>query len=197
MPPADRPDHAPRGFEWLPDAYQRDIEPLGEEARENMRQALADGDVEAILRSPYGPRKPVLDHMWEKDDVERKVYRRFEDGWMRAKYGPDKIPFCGWIFVEKKTWAKAVAALGGQKTHAQFSENSARAYYKEYVKKIEAKGEPPPSRDDDINDIRDHFQKKIPKAFIIGLRSELAPDHWKTPGPKVLSENIKSDRSTD
>jgi hypothetical protein len=183
-PPADRPERAPRGFEWLPDAYHRDVEPLGDEALEKIGEALAEGDVEVILRSPHGERKPVPDRMWDKDEVERKVYRRFEDGWMRAKYGPDKVPFCGWIFVEKNTWAKAVATPSQRRTPARFSENAVRAMFRGYIKEIEDNNKPVPKREHDVKAVREHFERDIPKHFIFKLRSELAPDRWKKPGPK-------------
>ena len=50
----DRPEHSPRGYEWLPDVYKRDIEALGPEARECARQVLVEGEIDAILRTPLG-----------------------------------------------------------------------------------------------------------------------------------------------
>ncbi len=41
-------------YEWLPDAYERDVKPHGPEARETVRQALAEGDFETLLLDTIG-----------------------------------------------------------------------------------------------------------------------------------------------
>lgn len=102
-PPPGRPEHTPRGYEWLPEAYKRDVEPDSAEARETVRQALAEGDIEAKLHVKVGKTFDVFDHMWAKWPFADKVYPRFEDGWMRMSLRPSLDgPYVeGWIFVRK------------------------------------------------------------------------------------------------
>ena len=61
--PSDRPEHSPRGYEWLPDAYERDVKLHGPEARETVRQALADDDFEALLLDTIGKQYPIPHRM--------------------------------------------------------------------------------------------------------------------------------------
>lgn len=95
----DRPEHSPRDHEWLPDAYHRDVEPHGPEARELVRQALAEGDIKALLRTPVGELFDVAARMWRKDSLDQKVYPRFEGGRMRIRLGPSRSYVKGWVFV--------------------------------------------------------------------------------------------------
>ena len=95
-----RPEHSPRGYEWLPDAYKRAVKPLGLKGREHARQILAEGDVKAILRAPFGGRYSIFERMWDKEPLEKKVYPRFKDGWMRMRLELYVGPYLeGWIFV--------------------------------------------------------------------------------------------------
>ena len=97
-----RPEHSPRGYEWLPDAYKRDVKPLGLKGREHARQMLAEGDVKAILRTPFGGRYSIFERMWDKEPLETKVYPRFTDGKMRMRLEPYVGHYVkGWIFVSE------------------------------------------------------------------------------------------------
>ncbi len=74
----------------------------GPEGRERARQILAEGDVEATLRTLNGDRFPIPERMWDKEPLEKKVYRRFKDGWMRMRPNPPTGPYVsGWVFVPK------------------------------------------------------------------------------------------------
>lgn len=95
-----RPEHCPEGHEWLPDAYSRDIAPHGQEARELVRIALAEGRVKALLRDEYGQRIPAAERMWDKEPLDQKVYPWFENGRMRMRLQPYVGPYIvAWIFV--------------------------------------------------------------------------------------------------
>ena len=100
FPPSERPEHSPRGYEWLPDAFKRDVEPHGPDAREQVRQALAEDDFKAMLRTKIGKRYEIDPRMWDKEPLAQKVYPRFKDGWMRMRlklYGGPYVS--GWVFV--------------------------------------------------------------------------------------------------
>ncbi len=75
--PPKRPEHCPKGYEWLPDAYKRDVERHGPEALERKRQALAEGEIIAKLRTRSGERHEIAPRMWDKEPVAEKVYPRF------------------------------------------------------------------------------------------------------------------------
>ena len=103
----NRPEHHPEGYEWLPDAYARDVRPHSDEAREKVRQALAEGKCTPLLRTLIGERHPIPTRMWDKEPVAKKVYPLFETGWMRMRLkfltgsgwaGPYVK---GWVFVGK------------------------------------------------------------------------------------------------
>ena len=101
-----RPEHCPRGHEWLPDAFNRDIAPYGDPATEAARRQLAEGDIEATLRQSTGDRHPVDRRMWEKEPLRSKVYPRFSDGWMRMRLTPYTGPYVkGWVFVPLRCFA--------------------------------------------------------------------------------------------
>ena len=97
----NRPEHCPERYEWLPDAYARDVKPRGLEARESVRQALAEGQSEALLRTPIGERHPIPSRMWDKEPVAEKVFPWFENGWMRMRLQLRVGPYVkGWIFIQ-------------------------------------------------------------------------------------------------
>ena len=107
----DRPEHCPPRNEWLPDAYKRDIEPLGPEARERARQALAEGDIPAKLCRPsLGKDYPVPTRMWKKEPLAEKVHPRFEDGRMRFRVTRKGRYIEGWIFVPEGKLGEAIQA---------------------------------------------------------------------------------------
>ena len=116
--PPKRPEHCPKGYEWLPDAYKRDVEHHGPEARERVRQALAEGDIIAILRTPFGERPEIDRRMWDKEPVAKKVYPRFEDGWMRMGLGLTTGLYEGryvegFVFVPQEKLGEAALAMMG------------------------------------------------------------------------------------
>ena len=96
----NRPEHSPEGYEWLPDAYARDVKPHGFDARESVRRALAEGQSEALLRTPIGERHPIPQRMWDKEPVAEKVFPWFENGWMRMRLQLRVGPYVkGWVFI--------------------------------------------------------------------------------------------------
>jgi hypothetical protein len=86
------PIHTPGGCERIDEAYRRDVQPLGPEARERVRQALADGIVKALHVSEKGDPGETPRRIWIKPPFEDKVYPTFETG--RARY---------WLDREKRT----------------------------------------------------------------------------------------------
>ena len=108
--PSSRPSYTPRGYEWLPDAYNRVFELLGAEGGELVHQMLAEGDVDAMLLNRVGNDYPVPKRMWRKYPDERKVYPRFEDGWMRVSLKPKKFVW-GWLFVPEGAFSSLTTSL--------------------------------------------------------------------------------------
>lgn len=68
----DRPEFVPRGYEFLPDAFARDARPHGREALEIFRQALAEGDIVALLQSHLGHRELIPQRIWNKYPFRRR-----------------------------------------------------------------------------------------------------------------------------
>ena len=172
----DRPEHVPKDHEWLPDAYKRDVEPLGPEARELVRQALAEGEITALLRTPFGERHPIPPRMWEKEPVAEKVYPRFEDGWMKTALEPTVSPKpMGWIFVRKGAIAKILQSTAPAGTAG--AEARCRTWLESLpVKPIPGKG-----------DLSVQAQKKFHGLSRRGFDrawATAAPDGWKRPGRK-------------
>jgi len=112
----DRPKHTPKEYEWLPEAYKRDVHPHGDEAREQIRSALVEGEIKAIIRTPQGRRYPFPPVLWDKDALDEKVWPRFEDG--RATFGiktrDGEILVSGWIFVPGGALAELLARDKGE-----------------------------------------------------------------------------------
>ncbi len=116
--PPKRPEHCPKGYEWLPDAYKRDVEPHGPEACERVRQALAEGKIKALLRTPFGERYEIAPRMWDKEPVAEKVYRRFKDGLMRMGVQLSTGLYTwryveGFVFVPQESLSEAALAMMG------------------------------------------------------------------------------------
>ena len=103
----NHPEHSPKGYEWLPDAYARDVGPHSSEAREKVRQALAEGECKPLLRTLVGERHSIPIRMWDKEPVAKKVYPVFETGWMKMRLAVATSsgwagPYVeGWVFVGK------------------------------------------------------------------------------------------------
>ncbi len=116
--PPKRPEHCPNRHEWLPNAYKRDVKPHGPEARERVRQALAEGKIIALLRTPSGERHEIDRRMWDKEPGAKKVYPRFEDGWMRMGLGLGTGLYTGryvegFVFVPQGKLSEAALAMMG------------------------------------------------------------------------------------
>ncbi len=116
--PPKRPEHCPQGYEWLPDAYKRDVEPHGPEVRERVRQAFAEGDIIALLRTRSGERHEIAPRMWDKEPIAEKVYPRFDDGWMRMGLGLTTGLYTGryvegFVFVPQEKLTEAALAMMG------------------------------------------------------------------------------------
>ena len=111
----DRPAHCPRNHEWLPDAYKRDVEPLGVEARELMREAFAEEDIEVLFLADVGDQYPLPTRMWRKASLDG-AYAAFETGRMQVKREIEKrdSPYdWGWVFVPVGVLGKALRAKMG------------------------------------------------------------------------------------
>ena len=106
--PSERPESCPRGYEWLPDAYQRDVEPHGPAAREKVRQTLAEGDIKAILQDRIGERYTIPPRMWRKEPLAQMVYPQFQEGWCRVAWPSHPHYVEGWIFIPEGALKKAL-----------------------------------------------------------------------------------------
>jgi hypothetical protein len=179
----DRPEHIPRGYEWLPDAYKRGIEPHGPEALERVRFALGEGEIEAVLLLDLGHLEPIAGRMWRKTPVAKKVLPRFEDGRMRMGLDPYKGPKVeSWILVPEGSLAKCLSGPEpGPKRSGPILRSDIQRWYRDRIREIEASGSIP-SRDDDWEAAREQFEKPISRDEIPRLRNELAPSHWKKGG---------------
>ena len=112
----DPPEHSPHGHEWLPKAYERDLEPVGSWVRERARQELAEGNVKAILLTRDGVEHAIVRRMWRKNPRSQMVYPRFEDGWMTIKLKCEtRKEVEGWIYVPVAVF-KHFASLSSRKT---------------------------------------------------------------------------------
>lgn len=179
----DRPEHVPRGYEWLPDAYKRDVEPHGPEARERVRYALAEGDIKALLLLDLGHEEPIDGRMWRKTPLARKVYPRFLDGRMRIGLHPYRGPHVwGWVFVPEGSLAQVLSQPGSTKNRStKFSRAELEDWYRGYIEALVAEGKTP-SRDEDLRAARKAFKKTIPRAPIRELRRRFAPPEWQRGG---------------
>ena len=179
----DRPEHCPQGYEWLPDAVRRDVEPHGPDALERVRQALAEGDILAKLRIPLGYRYDIDPHIWDKEPVRRKVNPRFTDGWMRIGLNPDSGPYKkGWVFVPIGSLAAILEKAPSTTDRPRsFSQAQLERCYKDHIKECEGAGKMP-SRDDDLQAVREALSKDIPRDAVRELRHRFAPDQWKKGG---------------
>ena len=188
----DRPEHVPRGYEWLPDAYKRDVEPHGPEARERVRYALAVGDIEALLLADLGHEIPIDGRMWRKTPLERKVYPRFDDGRMRIGLNPHAGPHVwGWVFVPEESLAEVLSQPDSKKKRSvKFSPVELETWYQEYVEALVAEGKTS-SRDDDVRAAHEAFGKAIPREPLRDFRRRFAPPEWQHGGrrPKKSGRN--------
>ena len=179
----DRPEHIPRGYEWLPDAYKRDVEPRGPDARERVRYALGEGDIEAVLFLDLGNIEPIDQRMWRKTPIARKVLPRFQDGRITMSlklYEGRKVS--GWVLVQEGSLAQILSAPTSiSKRSRVFSRPELRRWYKERIEGLEA-ADSIPSRDEDWKAACEQFGKRIPRAIVREIRRELAPVHWKKGG---------------
>lgn len=107
-PKPKHPGYTPRGYEWVLEAYERDIKPHGEPAREKVRVALSEGDIIAKLYSRVGEVYDVPTRMWRKRP--EKVLSYFRDGQMRFRLVLDTGPYViGPIFVPAQEFSKCLA----------------------------------------------------------------------------------------
>jgi len=192
---SDHPEICPRGYQWLPDI----VEELGaQETLESIREALAEGDIKAMLETPFGERYDIPERMWRKSPLAKKVLPRFEDGTMNMHADPlgksNKVS--GSVFVRKADIDAVLAdSLAGDvisaATEAKSESKPAKVaskalgewYEKIYVEEKKAAGLTP-SRDDDLKAAREHFKAPIRRDALRFLRGELAPEAWRNPGPR-------------
>ena len=107
-PLPDRPEFIPQGYEWLREAYKRDVEPHGAETWETVRQALAEGNIEAKILDKFGSLENVQTRMWRKRRT--LVDQFFQTGWMTMTLVLyTNIKFEGHLFVKEGALAKIIA----------------------------------------------------------------------------------------
>ncbi len=185
-----RPEHEPVGYEWLHDAFVRDVGNNDKALRERARSALAEGMIKAILRTPFGNRHKIPRRMWDKEPVARKVYRRFVDGWMKMHLGDSDSPYAeGWVFVPEGSLKQLLItpqAIANSEQSVSYPE--LKLWYREYVKR-QLKAGHRPSRDEDLAAARQEHKAIIPRPVIRELRRDLAPAEWKHPGPRNSGQN--------
>lgn len=182
----DRPENVPRGYEFLPDAIERDVAPHGFKALQLVRRALAEGDIVALLQGHLGHRMPVPQRIWNKHPLLRKVYPRFSDGKMRMGLHDHEGPYLvGWVFVYKGELrkvlqnSKSTDKKGPQAS--RFPPAELERHYIAYVEKKIAVGDCP-SREDDRDAMSKALGVTIPHKEIRKVRQKFAPNTWKVPG---------------
>lgn len=190
---SDHPEICPRGYQWLPDT----VEELGaQETLEPIREALAEGDITAILETPFGERYDIPERMWRKVPMAKKVVPRFEDGKMSMHADPSgkSNKVSGSVFVLKSDIETVLAgSLSGgglpsaatetntKSKIAKFSSKDLEEWYKTYLAAMKAAGLAP-SREDDVKAASEHCKTPIPREKIRALRRKLAPDAWRKSG---------------
>lgn len=179
----DRPEHIPRGYEWLPDAYKRDVEPHGSGALERVRYALGEGDIVARLLYDLGQFEPIDQRAWRKTPIAEKVLPRFQDGRMTLGMPTYEGPrYSGWVFVPEGALARYLSQpkLPSRRSK-RVTDVMVESWYKEYVCECQGSGHLP-SEAQDLMEARAVFDEEIPRQRIRDLRKRLAPAAWKKPG---------------
>ena len=179
----DRPEIVPRGYEFLPDAVERDVLPHGQAALEQLWRALAEGDIVALLQSDLGHREPIPQRIWNKYPLLGKVYPRFWDGEMRMGLHDHEGPYLvGWVFVPEGSLAQL---LSGMDSASDRSTDVFRIktdkWYQGYLQNLIADGMTS-SREDDLRAAREAFGKAIPRERLRELRRRFAPPEWQKGG---------------
>jgi hypothetical protein len=103
-----RPDHVPKGCEWLPDITKG----MSPEGLESARLALAENEVEAILQTLAGDRFSIPPSFWRQSPLDEKVNPRFKDGW--AKFETDHLVSReteGWVFVPESAFLQSTELM--------------------------------------------------------------------------------------
>ena len=188
----DRPEFAPRGYEFLPDAVERDVLPHGQAALEQVWRALAEGDIVALLQSDLGHRELIPQRIWNKFPLQKKVYCRFFDGKMRMGLhdyvGPHLV---GWVFVPEGSLAQLLSGMdsASDRSTVVFCVDT-EEWYQDYVQNLIAAGTTS-SRNDDLRAAREAFVHPIPRERLRELRRRFAPPEWQKGGrrPKKLGRN--------
>ncbi len=179
----DRPEYVPRGYEFLPDSFARDVRPHGHAALEKVRQALAESDIVALLQSYLGHRELIPQRIWNKYPHQKKVYPRFFDGKMRMGLHNYEGPYLvGWVFVPEGSLAQLLFGMDSASNRSTeiFRVNIGK-WYQDYVETLTADGTTS-SRDDDLRAAREAFSKPIPRERLRELRRRFAPLEWRRGG---------------
>ena len=191
----DRPEFVPRGYEFLPDAFKRDVKPHGTRGRDHVLNALAEGDIRAFLLTHLGHWEPIPLRMWRKSPRSRKVVRRLHDGRMRmGLFDYDGPYLVGWVCVRKGVLLKVVKGIlvakekGPQK--GTFSPEKLEKTYRAYVKKMLAAGQYS-SQKEDREAISHALGVTIPHRDIRRIRTAFAPAGWKLPGRRPKNSRQK------
>ena len=182
----DRPETVPRDYDFLPDAFERDVAQHGPKAVEVVRRALAEGDIIAFLQSHLGHQEPISQRIWKKYPLRRKVYPRFYDGKMRMRLHDHEGPYLvGWVIVRKGELGKALqnskhTANKGSRTY-RIPQAELERHYMIYVEKKTAAGDFS-SREDDRDAMTEALGVTVPHREIRRVREKHAPDSWKATG---------------
>ena len=126
---------APPGHIWLPDSIQWETSGPSDFGR--VREALATGQIAALLRTKCGEIHAVPSRIWGKEPVAEKVLPRFVDGQMRFHVdavGKTK-KVAGGVFVAKGAVRELIKGRGACQTRARFSSAELEGWYKAYVVK--------------------------------------------------------------
>lgn len=179
-----RPEHRPAGYEWLPDAFARDVGFDNHAGRELVRSALAEGQIVALLRIPLGHRYEIPQRMWDKEPVARMVLPRFKDGWMQMGLNELTGPHVeGWIFVPRGALKNVLGSSSrDRRPKPLFSAAKLSSWYlEEYVPTCQ-RANRTPSREDDLAAAKNELGIDIPREAMRKLRRKHAPDDWHRPG---------------
>ncbi len=182
--PPERPEHCPRDHEWLPDAYKRDVEPHGPEARDRVRQALAEGDIIAKLRTRSGERHEIDRRMWDKEPVAKKVYPRFKDGWMRmglqlrtGLYTGHYV--AGFVFVPQESLSEEVHDQSPVRPTTKAQRECAR-----WITELASQGHMPGNKESLWEEANKKWGGRLSRRGFDRAWASAAPEDWKRSGRK-------------
>ena len=95
----EAPDTVPEGYRWIAEAWRLDVAPHGASACRQVRAALHDGRIAAIVRTPFADRHPIVPAIWMETPADQPD-QRILTGWLRMTRPTGWCPWIeGWVFV--------------------------------------------------------------------------------------------------